>query len=277
MIMQVITTIKELAGLPSQRTRGVVMTMGALHVGHQSLMATARREVGDVGLLMVTIFVNPLQFGANEDFDRYPRTIDADLQMCRDAGVDVVFMPGPDVIYPNGVGVTVDPGPLGDLLEGAERPGHFRGVLTVVAKLLNVTRADIAVFGEKDYQQWTLISQMARDLFMPVRIVAAPTVRETDGLAMSSRNRYLSDVQRTTAARISRALDTAVLAAPMGAEQMVAAGFAQLADMDVDYFTVTATDLGPVVQGEAGRVLVAVRIGDVRLIDNAGVSQVGPR
>lgn len=277
MTMQVISTLEALVQMPTQPIRGIVMTMGALHAGHQSLMAAARREVGDAGLLMVSIFVNPLQFGADEDFDRYPRTIDADLDVCRQAGVDVVFLPEPDVIYPNGFGVTVDPGPLGAILEGAERPGHFRGVLTVVAKILNMTRADIAVFGEKDFQQLTLISQMARDLFMPVRIVPAPTVRESGGLAMSSRNRYLSDQQRTTAACISRSLNQALLAAPMGAEAMVAEGLAELADVDVDYFTVTSPDLGPVVSGEAGRVLVAIRIGDVRLIDNASVAQVGSR
>jgi pantoate--beta-alanine ligase len=275
--MQVITTRKALAELPTEQTRGVVMTMGALHAGHQSLMAAARREVGDSGLVVVTIFVNPLQFGANEDFDQYPRTVDADLDACREAGVDVVFMPEQGEIYPTAVAVTVEPGPLGEILEGAERPGHFRGVLTVVSKILHLTRADTAVFGEKDYQQLTLISQMARDLFMPVRIVPVRTVREFDGLAMSSRNRYLSDEQRTIAACIPRALEQALLAAPMGAEALMAAGLAELTDVDVDYFTVTSPDLGPVVSGEPGRVLVAIRIGDVRLIDNAGVPLVGSR
>jgi len=273
--MQVITTCAALTELPTEQTRGVVMTMGALHAGHQTLMAAARREVGDAGLVIVTIFVNPLQFGANEDFDRYPRTANADLDACREAGVDVVFMPERDEIYPNAVGVTVEPGPLGEILEGAERPGHFRGVLTVVNKILNVTGADFAVFGEKDYQQLTLISQMARDLFMPVRIVPVRTARESDGLAMSSRNRYLSDEQRMTAVCIPRAIDRALLAAPMGAEAMRAAGLAELTDIDVGYFTVTSPDLGPVVSGEPGRVLVAIRIGDVRLIDNAYVPQVG--
>jgi pantoate--beta-alanine ligase len=273
--MQVVTTPEELALLPSQQSRAVVMTMGALHAGHGSLMEVARREVGSEGLVLVTIFVNPLQFGANEDFDRYPRTIDADLDLCRSMGVDVVFVPEREAIYPDGVSVTVDPGPLGDILEGAERVGHFRGVLTVVAKLLNLTRANVAVFGEKDYQQLTLIAQMARDLVLPVRIVAGPTIRESDGLAMSSRNRFLSTEQRAAAAGVFRALNQAAHVAPQGPEAMRKAGLEELGDATVDYFTVTSTNLGPVIAGEQGRILVAVNIGDVRLIDNIAVAKVG--
>jgi pantoate--beta-alanine ligase len=274
--MQVVTTPEELTQLPDQRARAVVMTMGALHAGHGSLMEVARREVGSDGLVLVTIFVNPLQFGANEDFDRYPRTIDADLDLCRSMGVDCVFVPDRAAIYPHGVGVTVDPGPLGEILEGAERPGHFRGVLTVVAKLMNMTRADVAVFGEKDYQQLTLISAMVRDLNLPVRVVGAPTIRESDGLAMSSRNRFLSVEQRAASANISSALNRATQFAAQGPEAMLRAGREELGDAEVDYFTVTSVDLGPVVAGEPGRLLIAIRIGDVRLIDNMAIARVGP-
>ena len=176
---------------------GVVMTMGALHAGHASLLATARAEVDH---LIATIFVNPLQFGPNEDFARYPRTLEADLAMCAESGVDAVFAPPPTEMYPTGQPlVRVDPGPLGTILEGASRPGHFDGVLTAVLKLLNLTRADDAYFGEKDYQQLVLIRTMARDLDLPARIVGVPTVRESDGLALSSRNRYLSPYERKSA------------------------------------------------------------------------------
>ncbi|NUT37433.1 MAG: pantoate--beta-alanine ligase, partial [Hamadaea sp.] len=168
---------------------GVVMTMGALHEGHATLLREARKGAD---VLIATIFVNPLQFGPTEDFTRYPRTMEADLEVCRAEGVDVVFAPTPEVMYPHGEpAVRVDPGPLAAELEGAVRPGHFSGVLTVVHKLLSLTRADVAHFGEKDYQQLTLITQMVRDLDLGVEIVGVPTVREADGLALSSRNRYL--------------------------------------------------------------------------------------
>ncbi len=188
----VVTTRRELgqARLSMVGRVGVVMTMGALHAGHASLLATARAEVDH---LIATIFVNPLQFGPNEDFARYPRTLETDLAMCAESGVDAVFAPPPTEMYPTGQPlVRVDPGPLGTILEGASRPGHFDGVLTAVLKLLNLTRADDAYFGEKDYQQLVLIRTMARDLDLPARIVGVPTVRESDGLALSSRNRYLS-------------------------------------------------------------------------------------
>ena len=174
-------------------TVGVVMTMGALHSGHETLLRAARERADHV---LVTIFVNPLQFGPNEDFDRYPRTLDADLEICRRAGADLVFAPAVADMYPDGQPrVRVDPGPLGEELEGASRPGFFHGVLTVVLKLLQLTRPDLAFFGEKDYQQLTLVRRMARDLDVPVEIVGVPTVREPDGLALSSRNRYLRRVR----------------------------------------------------------------------------------
>ena len=183
---------------------GLVATMGALHAGHAALLGVGRRE-SDV--LVASIFVNPLQFGPGEDLDRYPRTFDADLEVCSSQGVDMVFAPNVEEVYPGGdPQVTVDPGPRADILEGASRPDHFRGVLTVVAKLFGLVQPDVAAFGEKDYQQLALIVQMTRDLSMPIEVIGAPTVREADGLAMSSRNRYLDPAERQMAVALSRAL-----------------------------------------------------------------------
>ncbi|WP_309032463.1 pantoate--beta-alanine ligase [Streptomyces alfalfae] len=187
--------------------RAVVMTMGALHEGHASLIRAARRLAGPDGEVVVTVFVNPLQFGAGEDLDRYPRTLDADVKIAEQAGADTVFAPGVDEVYPGGEPqVRVSAGPMGTVLEGAARPGHFDGMLTVVAKLLHLTRPDVALFGQKDAQQLALIRRMARDLNFDVEIVGVPTVREDDGLALSSRNRYLAPDERRTALALSRAL-----------------------------------------------------------------------
>ncbi|WP_435880948.1 pantoate--beta-alanine ligase [Streptomyces pharetrae] len=183
------------------------MTMGALHEGHATLIRTAREHVGRKGYVVVTVFVNPLQFGAGEDLDRYPRTLDADLKTAEQAGADIVFAPSADEMYPDGrPEITLRAGAMGERLEGASRPGHFDGMLTVVAKLLHLTRPDVAFFGQKDAQQLALIRRMVRDLNFPVEIVGVPTVREEDGLALSSRNRYLSPQERRTALALSRAL-----------------------------------------------------------------------
>ncbi|WP_338316313.1 pantoate--beta-alanine ligase [Streptomyces bohaiensis] len=205
---QLVHTAADLAGLRRPgATRAVVMTMGALHRGHAALVAAARREAGPDGQVVVTVFVNPLQFGPGEDFDRYPRTLPDDLRIAGEAGADVVFAPAGDEVYPDGTPlVTLAAGPMGERLEGAHRPGHFDGVLTVVAKLLHLTDPDVALFGEKDAQQLALIRRMVRDLDFPVRTVGVPTVREEDGLALSSRNRYLSPTERRTALALSRAL-----------------------------------------------------------------------
>jgi pantoate--beta-alanine ligase len=185
----------------------VVMTMGALHEGHATLVRAARAHVGDEGFVIVTVFVNPLQFGAGEDLDRYPRTLDADLKVAEQAGADVVFAPSVEEVYPDGEPqVRITAGPMGERLEGASRPGHFDGMLTVVAKLLHLTRPDVALYGQKDAQQLALIRRMVRDLNFGVEIVAVPTVREDDGLALSSRNRYLSPQERRTALALSQAL-----------------------------------------------------------------------
>ncbi|MBL0802443.1 pantoate--beta-alanine ligase, partial [Streptomyces albidoflavus] len=202
-----VRTAAELHAAPRPGRRAVVMTMGALHEGHAQLVRTARELAGDDGQVVVTVFVNPLQFGAGEDLDRYPRTLDADLATARAAGADLVFAPSVDEVYPGGEPqVRITAGPLGGLLEGATRPGHFDGMLTVVAKLLHLTRPDLALYGQKDAQQLALIRRMVQDLNFGVEIVAVPTVREDDGLARSSRNRFLSPAERRTALALSRAL-----------------------------------------------------------------------
>ncbi|MBW1598952.1 pantoate--beta-alanine ligase [Streptomyces sp. JJ38] len=206
--MTLLHTAAELRRLrTAEGRRGVVMTMGALHDGHAELIRTARAAVGPGGQVVVTVFVNPLQFGAEEDLDRYPRTLDADRVVAAEAGADVVFAPGTEEVYPGGEPeVRVSAGPMGERLEGEHRPGHFDGMLTVVAKLLHLTAPDVAFYGEKDAQQLALITRMVRDLNFPVEIVGVPTVREPDGLALSSRNRYLSRHERKVALALSRAL-----------------------------------------------------------------------
>jgi len=258
-----------LEGLRRQGTVALVPTMGALHTGHRSLLQAARRHAHAV---VVSIFVNPLQFGPAEDLHRYPRTLEADLAVCDAEGVALVFAPEPEVMYGAGAQVRVDPGPLGDELEGAVRPGHFVGVLTVVAKLLGLVRPDVAVFGEKDYQQLTLIRQMVADLDLGVRVVGVPTVREPDGLALSSRNSYLSTVERSRAAVLSAALRAGAAAAAGGAAAALAATRAVLdaaSGVEVDYLVLRAPDLGPAPPAGPARLLVAARVGDTRLIDNA--------
>ncbi|MFD5698745.1 pantoate--beta-alanine ligase [Streptomyces lasiicapitis] len=200
-------TAAELRARARAGRRVVVMTMGALHEGHATLVRTAREAAGPDGEVVVTVFVNPLQFGAGEDLDRYPRTLEADIKTASQAGADVVFAPSADEVYPGGEPqVRVTAGPMGTVLEGATRPGHFDGVLTVVAKLLHLTAPDVALFGQKDAQQLAVIRRMVRDLNFDVEIVGVDTVREDDGLARSSRNRYLSPEERRTALTLSRAL-----------------------------------------------------------------------
>lgn len=263
------------------RQVGFVPTMGALHEGHASLMQIARERVGD-GPVVVSIFVNPLQFGAGEDLDRYPRTLDDDLKVCEREGVAVVFAPTVAEVYPHGVptdgsaeSVTVAPGPLADVLEGKTRPGHFRGVLTVVAKLFGLVRPDVAVFGEKDYQQLALIRRMVEDLCLGIEVLGAPTAREPDGLAMSSRNRYLDADQRREATTLSRALHAARAEAAYGAGAALDAARAEVRAsrmVDLDYLVITAPDLSALPQevpsGTEARILIAARVGTTRLIDN---------
>lgn len=249
---------------------GVVMTMGALHAGHVSLLRAARAESDHV---IMTLFVNPLQFGPNEDLATYPRTWSDDLAIAEREGVDVLFAPTEAEMYPDGApAVRVNPGPVGEILEGASRPGFFHGVLTVVLKLLHLTRADASYFGEKDFQQLTMIRAMVRDLDLDVDIVGVPTVREPDGLALSSRNSYLSDEERVTALALSRALAAAAAVGGQGAAAALAAAdavFDGTPGARPDYVVVTAPDLGPAPEHGPARMLMAARVGTTRLIDNA--------
>jgi pantoate--beta-alanine ligase len=251
----------------------LVPTMGALHEGHAELI----RKAGTLAdAVAVSIFVNPLQFGPAEDLDRYPRTPERDLELLDRLGVGLVFAPSAVGMYPDGPpAVTVDPGPLGALLEGASRPGHFAGVLTVVTKLLGLVRPDVAVFGEKDYQQLVLIRRAVADLELGVRIVGAPTVREPDGLALSSRNRYLSPEQRQQALALSRALRAGAEEGPSGAAAVLKAATEELRGVDVDYLALRGVDLDPPPAAGPARLLVAARVGTTRLIDNAPLT-LGP-
>jgi pantoate--beta-alanine ligase len=259
------------------RTVALVPTMGALHDGHLELVKQAKRRHA---VVIVSIFVNPLQFGAGEDLDAYPRTLDADVALLREVGVELVFAPSAAEMYPDGPGTTVRPGPLGADLEGRSRPTHFAGMLTVVAKLLQIARPTTAFFGEKDYQQLVLIRQMVRDLNFDVRIEAVPTMREVDGLAKSSRNRYLDPEQRDAAVALSQALAAGWHAGGLGAAAMLAAARQVLAAADgvaVDYLELRAPDLGPAPADGPARLLVAARVGGTRLIDNAAVVVGGDR
>jgi pantoate--beta-alanine ligase len=254
------------------RKIALVPTMGALHDGHRQLMRTARRLPGTV--LAASIFVNPLQFGPNEDYDRYPRPLEQDLEACREERVELVFTPSREDMYPGGPEVTVDPGPLAGELEGASRPGHFAGVLTVVSKLFNIIRPDYAVFGEKDYQQLTLVRKLVRDLNHDVKIIGVPIVRDADGLARSSRNAYLDDDQRTAAVTLSSALAAGARVSAGGAEVVVESARAVLDKeplVEVDYLELRGNDLGPAPSRGEARLLVAARVGSTRLIDNAQV------
>ena len=257
----------------------LVPTMGALHDGHRSPLRVARRLAGPEGSVLVSIFVNPLQFGPAEDLDRYPRPLEADLAICAQEGVQAVFAPSAREMYPSPQVVTVDPGPLGRLLEGASRPGFFDGVLTVVLKLFELTRPDAAVFGEKDAQQLALIRRMADDFDLGIEIVAAPLHRDPDGLAASSRNGYLSEAERVSALFLSRALAAATAAAPGGAEAALAAARAVLdaaaaasPPVRLDYLVLAEpaglAEAGPGYAGPA-LLLIAAMVGSTRLIDNA--------
>jgi len=259
----------------SGKVVGFVPTMGALHEGHYQLIDAARRECGFV---VVSIFVNPTQFAPGEDLSRYPRTPQADLAGCERRGADLVFLPGPAEMYPRGrTEVEVTPGRLAETLCGRSRPGHFAGVCTVVAKLLNIVQPQKAYFGAKDFQQAVIVARMVEDLDFPVEVVRCPTVREADGLAMSSRNRYLSPAERAQAAALSRALAAAeeiIRSGPRASADVVAAVRERLAaeapDGQIDYVQVvdprTLEDVE--VARPAVLVALAVRFGGARLIDN---------
>lgn len=246
----------------------LVPTMGALHEGHRALIRAAR-TLGDH--VVVSIFVNPTQFGPGEDLHRYPRTPWVDLDMCAEEDVALVFMPEADEMYGPGLGIRVECGDLADRLEGAVRPGHFSGVLTVVAKLFGMVSPQAAVFGEKDYQQLVLIRAMSRELALGVDVYGLPTVRERDGMALSSRNRYLDEHQRVIASALSRALRAGTTVAEHGPARVLAVAQAVLEDepeLIVDYLALTDPELGPEPDSGPARLLVAGRLGTTRLIDN---------
>lgn len=250
----------------------LVPTMGALHPGHAALFDEARRRAD---LLVASIFVNPLQFGPGEDLSSYPRTLEADLVLCSQHDVDVVFAPPVDVVYAVWPpAVTIDPGRLGTVLEGASRPGHFRGVLTVVAKLFGLVAPDVAVFGRKDHQQLVLINQLVAELCMPVEVVGVETVRERDGLALSSRNRFLSDVERVSALALRRALLAGRAAGSSGPPGVLTAAEAVLRsepEVVLDYLSLRGPGLGEAPLSGEARLLVAAKVGATRLIDNVAV------
>ncbi|WP_462188121.1 MULTISPECIES: pantoate--beta-alanine ligase [unclassified Frankia] len=247
-------------------TRAVVMTMGALHGGHASLLRAARAQADQV---VATIYVNPLQFGAGEDLDRYPCTLAADLDVCAREGVDLVF--APRMIHDSPPLVRLQAGPLGELLEGAARPGHFDGMLTLVGTMLHLVRPDLAFFGRKDAQQLVCIRRMVADLAFDVTVIGVETVREPDGLALSSRNVYLTPEQRRSALALSRALAAGARAQAGGQDAVLATAREVLAaadGVDVDYLALASPDdLRPVRSGPA-LLLVAARVGTTRLIDN---------
>jgi pantoate--beta-alanine ligase len=261
------------------RRLALVPTMGALHQGHVSLLAAARGAVGAAGAVAASIFVNPLQFSPQEDLARYPRDEAGDLDRLREAGCDLAWLPAPEVMYPSGHATAIEVGGPSEGWEGAARPGHFRGVATVCAKLFLQTSADVAVFGEKDWQQLQVVWRMVRDLDLPIRILPCPTVREPDGLAMSSRNRFLASAERAlapllyaTMRELGGALADGAPAAPRleaAASALAVAGFAP------DYLAlVEAESLRPLpalVGGAPARLIAAARLGSVRLLDNLAV------
>ncbi|KGF01274.1 pantoate--beta-alanine ligase [Actinomyces sp. S4-C9] len=269
---QVVKTREELraalAKLPGRL--GLVMTMGALHDGHLSLIKEAKKHADHV---MVTVFVNPTQFAPGEDFDKYPRDLNADLKAVAKVGADLVFAPAANEMYPGEASVTINPGPTATVLEGKTRPTHFAGVLLVVHKMFNLTGADVAVFGQKDAQQLALIRQMVRDLDMPIQIVGAPIVRGEDGLALSSRNAYLSDAEHQQALSLSGALKAGKQASNSRASasqiKQAARCVLENAGVKIDYVElVEPTTFQSVEAGEAVLALAAY-VGNTRLIDNA--------
>ncbi|MGA7706903.1 MAG: pantoate--beta-alanine ligase [Acidobacteriaceae bacterium] len=281
--MQILSDITELRATLRQlrsgsdrsavRSIGFVPTMGALHAGHRSLVQAARQRCD---IVVVSIFVNPTQFGPNEDFSRYPRTLEQDCQMIEAESVDVVFTPTAEIMYPSGASTFVEVEGVSDRLDGASRPGHFRGVATVVAKLFHIVQPDFSFFGQKDAAQVAVLRKMVRDLDFPLEIVVCPTVREPDGLAMSSRNRYLSAEERRQALTLSRALHAAEAHAARGERRAAAllqtmrAALQEEPAIRVDYIAIVDPDtLLPIDDVDGGGLLaIAAYVGNTRLIDN---------
>jgi len=280
--VNVVRNVVSLLLLPRQNPtrRVLVPTMGALHRGHGELIRIARDAAGEGGEVAVSIFVNPLQFAPGGDYEKYPRPEEVDDEFCRKAGVDILFRPSVEEMYAPDFSMSVEENSLANTLEGKSRPGHFRGVCTVVAKLFHILAPDAAVFGEKDFQQLAIIRRMVRDLNFPVEIIGAPTVRESDGLACSSRNQYLSAVEREQAPVLQRALQAArqfVTCGERSAEKILAAAREVIAEAPlarIDYLEIVnaetlqpANDASPV-----SLIAVAVFFGKTRLIDNVRLS-----
>lgn len=280
--VNVVSTLDEARAMAprSKGRRVLVPTMGALHRGHGELIRIARETASDSGEVAVSIFVNPMQFAPGGDYEKYPRPEDADDEFCRAAGVDILFRPSAEEMYPADFSVSVDENLLADRLESKSRPGHFRGVCTVVAKLFHLLSPDAAVFGEKDFQQLAIIRRMVRDLNFPTEIVGVPTVRDADGLACSSRNRYLNDAERAQAAVLHRALQDArglVATGELSVVKILAAARQIIAEAPlarIDYVEIVNPDtLQPVTEARPdSRILVAAFFGSTRLIDNLRLS-----
>jgi len=280
--MRIVTRLEDMQRLSLEykrrgKTVGFVPTMGYLHEGHTSLINIARKHAD---IVVVSIFVNPIQFGPSEDYDRYPRDIERDKEILEKMGVDIMFYPSVDDLYPKGFTTYVEVKGLSDKLCGRYRPGHFRGVTTVVAKLFNIVMPDIAVFGEKDAQQAIIIKRMVRDLNFPVKIIVGPTVREPDGLAMSSRNEYLTEEERKVAPAIYQSLLLAKNLVEQGerdASKIIAAMHEFLSKYDrirVEYIEIVdKEELNPIERLEKGEALIAIAayLGKARLIDNITV------
>ena len=271
--MKILTTIADAQAQPRPKQRVLVPTMGALHKAHGELIGVAREHAGRDGEVAVSIFVNPLQFEPGSDYERYPRPEKADEEFCRNLGVDLLFRPSAQEVYPNNLSTFVEETSFSSTLEGKSRPGHFRGVCTVVAKLFNILRPDAAVFGEKDFQQLAIIRRMVRDLNFNIDIIAVPTVRENDGLACSSRNQYLNHEERKQAMVLNKALLAAKNSGKKSANDVVALAQRVINEAHVariDYVEVVdAETLKPVETVAPNSVLLlAVFLGKTRLIDN---------
>ena len=277
-IMEVSETVESVRSLVKAargkgKRIGFVPTMGALHIGHTSLIEAA---VKDCDFVVVSIFVNPTQFGPGDDFEKYPRPLEADMEICRNAGVDVVFNPAPEQIYPTENLTWVDVEKLTETLCGRFRPGHFRGVTTVCAKLFNIVAPDVAFFGQKDAQQAVVIKRMVTDLNMPLEIVVCPTVRESNGLVVSSRNKYLSEEQKKDATLVYKSLQKCremIEAGTKDSETIIAEMskiLGQAPSIEIEYISIVDAERLQKLDEIAGRVLaaVAIRIGPARLIDN---------
>lgn len=270
---QVITTVEQLQKALHDKKVGAVFTMGALHQGHVALINKCREIIGKDATVVVTIFVNPTQFNNAKDLEKYPKNLEFDVELCSANHVDIVFAPSVEEIYPKDATIKqISPGKLADILEGQSRPGHFAGVATVVNRLLEITKPEITCFGEKDFQQLAVVKQMVDELRIPVQVVAVPTVRESDGLSMSSRNQRLDEAQRVISAQLFVALNRVKNHLKSGMKisesiYEVQDWLKQFPEIELDYLKVVGEDLLQVGPGLA-RVLIAAKIGDVRLIDN---------